>query len=46
LRDRKENLNKAIEAYEEALKIYSQDKYPEHHKMIVINLEEVRKIIK
>jgi len=44
LRDRKDNLNKSVEAYEEALKIFSQDKYPEHHKIIVINLEEVRRM--
>ncbi len=44
LREREENLNKAIESYEEALKIYSQAKYPEQHKMVVINLEAVRKL--
>ena len=45
VRDRKENLDKAIEAYKEALKIYTRDKYPEYHKMMMTNLEQAKEIL-
>ena len=40
-RDKKENCKKAIKAYEEALKVYVREGFPEIHKLVKHNLRNV-----
>jgi len=46
LLNKEENLTKAIRAYEEALKIYTVEKYPLFHKTIMSNMEKTRQGIR
>jgi hypothetical protein len=42
VRDKESNLEKAIYAYQEALKIYTKEKYPIMHQTVKSNLEEAQ----
>ncbi len=44
--NKEENLKKAIKAYEEALKIYSVEKYPDYYRSISKKLQNLRKELK
>jgi hypothetical protein len=41
-----ENINKAIQAFEGALKIYTIEKYPLDHKYVKLNIDEAKKKMK
>jgi tetratricopeptide (TPR) repeat protein len=40
--NKEENLTKAIKAYEEALKIYTVEKYPLYHNVVMSNMEKTK----
>ncbi|MEA1995822.1 MAG: tetratricopeptide repeat protein [Campylobacterota bacterium] len=46
VREKEENLTKAIRAYEEALKIYTVEKYPLYHRGVLSNLKRTKQEMK
>ena len=42
VRDKKKNLTKAIGAYEEALKIYTVERYPLYHEIVASNMRKAQ----
>jgi hypothetical protein len=46
VRERGANLTKAINAYEEALKIYTAERYPLYHKRVSASLDLARQMVK
>ncbi|MCK4734393.1 MAG: hypothetical protein KAT65_18200 [Methanophagales archaeon] len=42
VRDKEDNLEKAINAFQEALKIYTEENYPIMYQTVKSNLEEAR----
>ncbi len=40
--NKEDNLTKAIQAFEEALKIHTVEKYPEHYRRIILNIDLVK----
>ena len=43
--NKEDNLNKEIQAYEEALKIYTVEKYPNDYKMTISNIDLAKKTL-
>ena len=45
VRNKEDNLTKSIHAYEEALKIYTVEKYPEDYRMLKSNIDLAKKLL-
>jgi len=46
VRDKEKNLAKAIRAFEEALKIYTVERYPLYHEIVASNMSRAKQQMK